>query len=57
MEYSLAAMQEYLHGPNSFGRKLFGRKLFVSCDSSETHQENQDVSVQFITVNRENHNK
>lgn len=29
----------------------------VSCDSSGTHLENQDVSAQFITVNRENCNK
>lgn len=29
----------------------------VSRDSSGTHQKNQDVSAQFITVNRENRNK
>lgn len=29
----------------------------MSGDSSETHQRNQNVSAQFINVNRENHNK
>lgn len=29
----------------------------VSGDSSETHQQNQDVGAQFMNVNRENHNK